>query len=96
MMEAWLNPATGTFELNFVPEGEYVLKISSAADSVVETGKSPGPQGGTYTRRKTVRDYVETEQPLSVHGDMSGVVVEMIAKEDTSKKADSGDFGSIP
>lgn len=96
MMEAWLNPATGTFELNFVPEGEYVLKVSSAADSVVETGKIPGLQAGTYTRRKAVRDYVDTEQPLSVRGEISGVVVEMIAKKVTSKKADSGDVGSLP
>lgn len=84
IMEGWLNPATGTFELNFVPEGEYVLKVSSAADSVVETGKIPGLQGGTYTRRKAVRDYLDTEQPLSVQGDISGVVVKMIAKEGTS------------
>jgi hypothetical protein len=96
LAETWLDPATGTFELNFISEGDYVLKVSSAADSAVETGKSPGPQGGTYTRRKAVRDYVDTQQPLSVHGDMSGVVMKMIAKEATSKKADSGDFGSLP
>ena len=94
MTEAWLDPATGTFELNFVPEGDYVLKVSSAADSVVETGESPGPQGGTYTRRKEVREYVDTQEPLSVRGDMAGVVVKMSAKEAASKKADSGDFGS--
>jgi hypothetical protein len=79
--EAWVQFADGRFKMEFVPEGDYVLKISSATDSVRETGSIQGSQNGTFTRLRPVRNYVDAEQPLAVNGNLSGIVVKMMEKE---------------
>jgi hypothetical protein len=50
----------------FVPEGEYLLKVTNAADGVVENG--------TFVPRHV---YADAEQPLQVTRDVSGVTVKV-------------------
>jgi hypothetical protein len=61
--------------MDFVPEGEYVLKVSSGADSYFETGDLPAPSQGTYTRLRRTHLYADAVQKIDVLGDLSGVVI---------------------
>ena len=70
--------------MEYVPEGDYVLRVSAAADSVVEHGAIPGDPTGTFTRNKVVQSYLDAEQPLSVTGDASGIVINLVVKVDSS------------
>ncbi len=65
------------FHLNFVPEGEYTLKVTKARD-VTRTEVPNGPPGTvppTHTDEKTVRTYGDASQPLVVVNEVSGLVV---------------------
>jgi hypothetical protein len=81
--ESWLRLADGGFQMQFVPEGDYVLRVSSAADSVVEHGATLSDPNGTFTRHKVLQSYFDSEQPLNVTGDLSGIVINMIVKVDS-------------
>jgi hypothetical protein len=81
--ESWLRLEDGGFQMQFVPEGDYVLRVSSAADSVVEHGATLGDPNGTFTRHKVLQSYFDAEQPLNVTGDLSGIVINMIVKVDS-------------
>ena len=65
--------------MEYVPEGDYVLRVSSAGDSI-EHGAIPGDPNGTFTRNKVVQSYLDAEQPLNVTGDLAGIVINMIVK----------------
>ena len=69
------------FHLNFVPEGEYTLKVTKARD-VTRTEVSNGPPGTvppTHTEEKTVRSYGDATQPLVVVNDVTGLAVSVPA-----------------
>src|SRR6266851_1254741 len=80
--EGWVRLEDGRFEMDFVPEGNYLLRVSSAADGVVEHGTSDDNPNVTFTRFKSLQSYVDAEQPLNVSGDLSGIVVNMLVKVD--------------
>lgn len=81
--EGWVHLADGRFEMELVPEGRYVLRISSAADSTVEHGSIQGDLSGTFTRLRVLQNYLDAEQPLNVNGDLSGIVVSLLIKVDS-------------
>src|SRR5262249_43925209 len=89
--ETWLRGEDGRFEMDYVPEGNFVLRISSAADGVVEHGTSPNNPYATYTRFKASQSYLDAEQPVNVTGDLSGIVINMVVKVD-SGSTKSEDF----
>jgi hypothetical protein len=74
-----------------VPEGDYLLRVSSAGDTVVEHGAIQGDPTGTFTRNKVLQSYLDTEQPLNVTGDLSGIMINMVVKVD-SGNTKSEDF----
>ena len=78
-----------------MPEGNYVLRISSAADSTVEHGSIQGDPGGTFTRLRMFQSYLDAEQPLNVNGDLSGIVVNLLIKVD-SGNTKPGNSGHTP
>jgi hypothetical protein len=80
-----VGPGDGEFAMEYVPEGNYLLRISDAADGVVEHGTSPGNPNVTFTRFKPLQSYLDAEQPLNVSGDLSGIVVNMLVKVDSSE-----------
>ncbi len=77
---SWVSGSDGGFALEYVPEGNFLLRISSAADGVVEHGTSPDNPNVTFTRFKVLQSYLDAEQPLNVSGDLSGIVVNMLVK----------------
>jgi hypothetical protein len=81
--ETWVRLEDGRFEMDFVPEGNYLLRVSSAADGVVEHGTSDNNPNVTFTRFKSLQSYLDAEQPLNVSGDLSGIVVNMLVKIDS-------------
>jgi hypothetical protein len=89
--ESWIRREDGGFAMEYVPDGDYLLRVSSAGDSVVEHGAIPGDSTGTFTRNKVLQSYLDAEQPLNVTGDLSGIVINMVVKDD-SGNAKSEDF----
>jgi hypothetical protein len=55
------------------PEGEYLLQIRHAADTELREGRSS--DGTSDVLPVPVHTYSDFEQPLSVPGDLTGVVV---------------------
>ena len=66
----------GRFAMPFVPEGEYLLKVSDARDGAMETGPMEGGTG-TYSRFVPQHLYADAEQSLIVGGDVSGLTVKV-------------------
>lgn len=70
------------FHFYFVPEGEYTLKVTEARDvSREEVLYPPGTMPPSYTKETTVREYVESQQPISIKGEMSGVTAAVKPKD---------------
>ena len=64
------------FHFPFVPEGEYVIRVWDAADVTrQEVSNGPGSMPPTRVVEKKVRSYGPAEQPLVLHGDVSGVTL---------------------
>ena len=65
-----------TFNLSFVPEGDYIMRAVSAADvEYEETPNPPGTMPPTNIKQNITHSYKEAEQPIHVAGDMSGVTI---------------------
>ena len=64
------------FTFSFVPEGDYILQVSGAADNEYEEIPNP-PHSSPPTRTEThtLRTYSPAERPLHVDNDLTGVVV---------------------
>lgn len=66
----------GVFQFNFVPEGDYILEVSGAADYEYEEIPNPPNSSPPFQiERHMLRGYGPAEMPLHVEGDMSGVTV---------------------
>ena len=62
--------ADGSFQLHYVPEGDYVLKVTQAAD------RQSGPDGLPCTIRcKKTHSYASTAMAVHVKGDLRGIVL---------------------
>ena len=70
------------FHLSFVPEGDYILRVTGAAE-VARTEVPNGPPGvvpPTRTETKTLRTFGDAEQPLELESEVSGLIVAVPAK----------------
>jgi hypothetical protein len=69
----------GTFRLNYVPDGGYILKVSTAADTEQNSGDAPAANDlGRMLSSKTVRSYGSIELALTVKdGDANGIVLQV-------------------
>jgi hypothetical protein len=67
----------GNFHFNYVPDGQYVLKVSGAAD--VEKTGSDEPIGdlGRMMNSKPLKTYVSVDQPLLLKNDAIGLVLQV-------------------
>ena len=76
MTEASVQYEDAGFHLEFVPEGEFTLKVSGAKDvTKVQVENSPGYTPRFHEETKTVKTYGDGEAPLVVVGDTGDVVV---------------------
>jgi Carboxypeptidase regulatory-like domain len=75
LTKAEVTPDESGFHFSFVPEGEYVLKVSEASDvRHEEIANPPGTMPPTHTKDTTLRTYTGGDpQSLIVHGDMEGL-----------------------
>ncbi len=65
-----------TWTLSFVPDGDYLLKVTDAADMEYrEIPNSPGTVPATFSKSTAVHHYGEGEQPLHVEGEITGLAV---------------------
>lgn len=64
----------GSFNLRFVPDGEYILRITHAADVVDEEGIDP-QDGLSYNMGKIAHSYASVDLPISVHSDLSNLTI---------------------
>jgi hypothetical protein len=79
---------TESFEFPFVPEGEYVLRISFAADALFEdVPNQPGFTPAFETKKTVLRTYAFTEVPLHVDGDRNDLTVVVPANAMDSRSA---------
>jgi hypothetical protein len=67
----------GTFHLNYVPEGQYLLKVAGAADTDTAGGSDPGSDLMRMMRAKTLKSYGEAELPLTLKNDAAGLVLQV-------------------
>lgn len=64
------------FSFSFVPEGDYILRVSSASDNeYVEVPNAPHSMPPTRSETHTLRNYGIADYPLHVGSDLAGVVV---------------------
>jgi hypothetical protein len=74
---AKVDKTDSTFHFDFVPEGNYILKVTDARD-VTREEISNGPAGTmppTHTKETTIKNYGEQQQPIVIVGDMSNILV---------------------
>lgn len=66
----------GEFTFNFVPEGDYILRVTGAADTeYTEVPNAKGVMPPTHTETHVLRHYGDAEMPIHISGDMTGVVI---------------------
>jgi hypothetical protein len=66
----------GGFQLNYVPEGQYLLRVTTASD----TDKAGGDSGSDFARMlsaKTLKSYGTAELPVTVKSDSTGLVLQV-------------------
>jgi hypothetical protein len=72
VQDDWVD-ADESFSLSFIPEGEYLLQIRHAADTELREGRSS--DGTSVVLPVPVHRYSNFEQPFSVPGDLTGILV---------------------
>ncbi|WP_263367703.1 carboxypeptidase-like regulatory domain-containing protein [Edaphobacter bradus] len=78
-----------TFRFDFVPEGNYILKVTNARDVSREEipNGPPGTFPPTHTKETTIKTYGPQQQPIVIAGDMTGVAIAVPDEAATSKAA---------
>jgi hypothetical protein len=71
----------GTFKLNYIPEGQYVLHVTGASD--MDQGSMPsGPANplsalSMLSKSKVLKSYGDADLPISVKGDSTGLSLQV-------------------
>lgn len=74
--EAQVDPADNLFHLEFVPEGDFIVKVSGARDTVkVQIANPPGTVPRVHDEEKTLATYGDAQQPLTIGGETQGVLI---------------------
>ena len=66
----------GSFHLNYVLDGEYVLKVTSARDTEKTADSGAGGDFARLLGAKTLKSYGTVELPILVKNDLTGQVLE--------------------
>ncbi|MGB9417444.1 MAG: carboxypeptidase regulatory-like domain-containing protein [Acidobacteriaceae bacterium] len=76
-----LERADGKFHLLFVPEGNYILRVDTAADVTYEdVPYPPGTMPATHEVTHAIHTYGDADQPINIHDDAPTVVVSVPEK----------------
>ena len=82
----------GLFHFEFVPEGDYTLRVTNARDVTWEPDTAPGtmpPPPGFSAREKerVLETYGNVDMPLILRGDMTGITATVPAKQNAQSAA---------
>jgi hypothetical protein len=69
------NVEESSFQLNFVPEGDYILAVNDASDNEYVATRDPNNPSITMINPHRLRSYGPANISLHVEGDMSGVTI---------------------
>jgi hypothetical protein len=78
----------GTFHLNYVPNGQYLLQVKGAADAEKSEASEMESDFARMMNRKATKTYGDVEQPLILKSDVLGLVLsvpEMHGEATTAK-----------
>ena len=67
----------GTFRFNYVPEGQYLLKITGASDTDSAGNSDSGNDLLRMMHSKVLKSYGDAEQPVTVKNDAAGLVLQV-------------------
>jgi hypothetical protein len=67
----------GTFRLNYVPEGTYLLAVTSALDRQAKNGDDSGGPMARLLNSKIIKGYGPAQTSVIVKGDVDGLVVQV-------------------
>jgi hypothetical protein len=67
----------GTFRLNYVPEGTYLLAVTSALDRQARNGDDSGGPMARLLNSKVIKGYGPAQTPVIVKSDVEGLVVQV-------------------
>ena len=67
----------GNFRFNYVPDGQYVLKVSGAADLETPAGGESSNDLAHLMDSKRLKAYGTAEQPLMLKDDASGITLQV-------------------
>jgi hypothetical protein len=85
LVSARITEDDGSFHFYYLPEGEYILKVTDARDvSREEVPYPPGTFPPFHIEEKKIREYDPQQQPLIINGDMSGVTAQVQPKSSAS------------
>jgi hypothetical protein len=77
-----LERTDGKFHLLFVPEGNYILRVDTAADVAYEdVPYPPGSVPPTHEETHVIHAYGATDQPINIHDDAPTVVLSVPEKD---------------
>jgi hypothetical protein len=67
----------GSFHLNYVPEGQYLLKVASAADTDSAGSADLGSDLARMMHTKVLKSYGEADLPITLKSDATGLVLQV-------------------
>jgi len=78
--------ADGTFHLNYVPEGQYVVKAEGASDTDSAGSSDGGNDLMRLMRTKVLKSYGEADLPVTVKADVTGLSLQ-VPEQSSAPKA---------
>jgi hypothetical protein len=85
----------GSFHLNYVPDGQYVLQVSSAADTEQKPGDDSSGQFARLLHAKTIKSYGTADLPINLKSDSTSLVLQVpdLPAKPGGKPEQAGDSG---
>jgi hypothetical protein len=67
----------GSFSFPYVPEGNYILRVSGAQDAIAPPASGTAVDASHPQTPPQVRHYIDKEIPIAVHSEMTGIDVSL-------------------
>jgi hypothetical protein len=67
----------GSFRINYVLDGQYILKVEGASDTDRPPDTGSGGNFALFTQRKTLKSYGAAELPLAIKSDSTGLLLQV-------------------
>lgn len=84
----------GGFHLNYVPDGQYILRVAGAADTEKSGNDDSGGDLARMLHSKPIKSYGEAEMPILLKSDSTGLVLQV--PDEKSPPTQGGVMGQTP